>query len=626
MKHLNTLLFAMLSMHAVAQYCGNSGASVCNPNPSFTGAGFPNANEIPCIVQGEITQLVIPFNFNSQFVFGGQTVTVQTLTFDTISNLPNGLCFATNASNNTFVTPITGCLKISGTTFAQPGQYKLYMVVTANIGVPVQTNADATGLYLFLRVIPAGSAICPDVDTTQSIFFAPYAMSGTANCIVSGKIYYDYNSNQVYDGGDAPAINQLINADGAYSVTSQDGDYMAYADTGIVIIHAYPSNPLFTISPSSLQVSALIVGAEYGNNNFAITIPAGYCEGSLNVTTTGSPPRPGFTNTMYVKFDNNVSYATSTTQEVRLFYDPAQSFVYANPAPAVIDTIQHILQWNTGPVLRGSSWAAAVTFQTALSAQLGTTLAFSGTVLNSTCGNNDILNDYYETTVVGSFDPNDKAVSPVGKSDNHGILQNQLLKYKVRFQNTGTFLAERVVIVDTLSPYLNVSSLKVLDASHNYEVVIENGNIVKFVFDHIMLPDSFSNEPESHGYIQFSLEQMPNLPNGTYISNVADIYFDFNSPIRTNTVYNTIDLSVGIQEEMLHSLKLIPNPHHGFFKVSGLDFSSKENYAFELYNLNGQMMQSGILYHESSVIETSGMAQGIYMLHLADSHVKVVVK
>jgi type IX secretion system substrate protein len=54
------------------------------------------------------------------------------------------------------------------------------------------------------------------------------------------------------------------------------------------------------------------------------------------------------------------------------------------------------------------------------------------------------------------------------------------------------------------------------------------------------LPDSISNEPESHGYVIFEVEPLPALPNGTQITNDVGIYFDFNPPIYTNTVLNTI--------------------------------------------------------------------------------------
>ena len=69
---------------------------------------------------------------------------------------------------------------------------------------------------------------------------------------------------------------------------------------------------------------------------------------------------------------------------------------------------------------------------------------------------------------------------------------------------------------------------------------IINGTSVKFNFDGINLPDSNSNEPASHGWITYTIDQVPGLLVGTQIRNTAAIYFDYNAPVITNTTLNTI--------------------------------------------------------------------------------------
>lgn len=140
----------------------------------------------------------------------------------------------------------------------------------------------------------------------------------------------------------------------------------------------------------------------------------------------------------------------------------------------------------------------------------------------------------------GSYDPNDKQAFPVGFEEDHLIQNDYDLEYMIRFQNTGTNVAHQVVILDTLSPFLNPESIVIETASHPYEFEIVNDNILKFSFNDIFLPDSMSNPDGSKGFVKFILEQTDNNSIGTVINNDAAIYFDFNEPIITNNVFHTI--------------------------------------------------------------------------------------
>lgn len=142
----------------------------------------------------------------------------------------------------------------------------------------------------------------------------------------------------------------------------------------------------------------------------------------------------------------------------------------------------------------------------------------------------------------GAYDPNDKQVLPTGIGEAHFIEPEQDLEYLIRFQNTGTDTAFQVVIRDTLSSWLEVSSLKLGTSSHPYTWEVFDEGMLKITFDDIMLPDSNVNEAASHGFVQFFIEQKPDVPLGTIIENRAAIYFDFNAPIITNTVQQEVNL------------------------------------------------------------------------------------
>ncbi len=168
-KHLLILLsFIAVTARLNAQYCGNSGPTVCTPDTTITEPGiWPKYDSIPSLINGTEADITLQLKNNSQFTFAGQTVTVISLKIETIENLPHWTCWATNVANNTFTTGQNGCIKISGPVCADPGQYKLYVFFTADIGIPnPPTNGDET-IKLYIRVKNAGD---PDVavDTMQT--------------------------------------------------------------------------------------------------------------------------------------------------------------------------------------------------------------------------------------------------------------------------------------------------------------------------------------------------------------------------------------------------------------------------------------------------------------------------
>lgn len=142
-----------------------------------------------------------------------------------------------------------------------------------------------------------------------------------------------------------------------------------------------------------------------------------------------------------------------------------------------------------------------------------------------------------------SYDPNDISVSPQGHGPKHFIKNNNKLRYTIRFQNTGTDTAYDIYVIDTLPGELNIASLEMLGSSHKYTYKVLSGqkkNVLRFDFKNIFLVDSFANEKKSHGFVSFDLSMIDSLKKGTEIRNFADIYFDFNPPVKTNTAFNTI--------------------------------------------------------------------------------------
>ena len=85
------------------------------------------------------------------------------------------------------------------------------------------------------------------------------------------------------------------------------------------------------------------------------------------------------------------------------------------------------------------------------------------------------------------------------------------------------------------------------------------GGVIRWTFENIQLPDSLSDEPNSHGFVMFRILPKLQLPNGTELRNTAHIIFDFNAAITTNTVLNTV-LQAPEASASGQSLVFAPNP------------------------------------------------------------------
>lgn len=162
--------------------------------------------------------------------------------------------------------------------------------------------------------------------------------------------------------------------------------------------------------------------------------------------------------------------------------------------------------------------------------------------------------------IIDSYDPNDKAVTPLGITSSNYVKTGTELYYKIRFQNTGTDTAYRVIVRDTLSPNLDLRTFSLGSASHKYTYVIKGQGkpVLEVTFANINLPDSATDEPGSNGFFTYKVGHKQGISQGTTITNKADIYFDFNSPITTNTTTSIIKDTVFSNPIQINPVKGLP--------------------------------------------------------------------
>ena len=222
----------------------------------------------------------------------------------------------------------------------------------------------------------------------------------------------------------------------------------------------------------------------------------------------------------------------------------------------------------------------------------------------------------------GSNDPNDKQGFPLGLSAEHLIRPGQEIEYRIRFQNTGTDTAFTVVVRDTLSPWLNPASVRPGAASHPYAWTLSGQGTLSFTFANIALPDSNANEPASHGFISFRIEQQPNVPLGTVIRNEANIYFDFNAPVRTSQTWHTIGQqpSVGVRptpaKALPQEIRVSPLPAAAFAQIERTDGQAFRNHRLYLADALGRTVRQATLNGLKYRLERGDLSDGLYFFRI----------
>ena len=200
------------------------------------------------------------------------------------------------------------------------------------------------------------------------------------------------------------------------------------------------------------------------------------------------------------------------------------------------------------------------------------------------------------------------------------------LTYTIHFQNTGTAAAQNIELRDTLDADLDLATFQVLAQSHGMQTFV-TGNAVRFSFPNINLPDSTTDEPNSHGYVQYRINTLPNLSLGTAVENTASIYFDFNAPVVTNTTVNNVELLSGVKVTGAGDgvqIQVWPNPASDMVNIQ----MNKELVGEELVltNIYGEELKRERLLTHTSHLSTNHLPSGLYFLRIANTVQRLVIQ
>ena len=492
-----------------------------------------------------------------------------------------------------------------------------------------QTGDPATGLskgYYYVYVSDANGC---KADNHTNVGYN--ANNDSCFCTIKGKVFVDQNNNCQFDSGENGVEHIMIHCKGyGYTYSDANGDYSFQVPTGNYILSESVQS-IYPLASCETNQDTVDVTANHGcikTVNFANIVNPLH---DINIITTSKNSAVrgnNYTQSVIVQNDGTIAESNIQLQykhDGQLNYLSTSPNIYTQPDPINKPNLYDV---SSGfPQLSpGESIELLTNYLVPVNIPLGTGVIFTDTAAYTSPMSN-WLTDYtpwnnvnnYETTVLGSFDPNFIEVLPQGGKPK-GYIPNvdSVLTYTIHFQNSGSYFAENIVLVDTLNKNLDITSLKPGYSNYKYTADVSETGVLKFTFKNIHLTWQSQSELASCGLVTFSIKHKPNLIVGTEIPNAASIYFDYNEPVNTNIALNTIyERVVGIKEAVSNKdLNIYPNPANSFIMVK---YKSTDNKPvnISIYDITGRMLQKvSTISSVTQKISISNLTNGIYFLEL----------
>ncbi|MCG8331351.1 MAG: T9SS type A sorting domain-containing protein, partial [Chitinophagales bacterium] len=435
---------------------------------------------------------------------------------------------------------------------------------------------------------------------------------------LSGTCFYDANENQIKDQSEVGLFNHVLNLEpeALLRFTNANGDFTLFVDNGTYLLQPdTPENWSITTDSTSYTIDI--------SDNIFQDLNFGFFPDTLVTAiqpfANSSATRCGFEVPFWINYENVGT--TVATGYVAFALDTLTSLVSVSPQPDSIEN--NTLFWSLNQFSPFSHDLIQLLIQMPGVEYIGTSLSFQ-TIIYLEDENGNLLRHTihsYEPTLNCAYDPNDKLVFPEGIDEEHYTLLGEELIYTVRFQNTGTDTAFTVRIEDQLDENLDWATFRPITASHPFEATLLGNGKVEFLFKNILLPDSTTNEPESHGFITYKIKHREGLPDDTQIFNTADIFFDFNPPIQTNTTLNTFVTELPTNSSSFTSpiyIKTYPNPFSAitYFEFGDLPFRG-EKHELIIRDVHGKaLLLTPVHAHQQVTVKGDKWSPGIYFYQL----------
>ncbi len=436
-----------------------------------------------------------------------------------------------------------------------------------------------------------------------------------SSSLVSGKVFVDADSDCSYDAGETGIANVRLHImPGDILVnTDNSGNYSVRLPLGTYTIERVATAMWGSYCSSTYTVTVSVLNSVYPGNDFACyaAVPGA----NMSVNTGAAVFRRGFKNDMLLSYANSGAYTASGVSVALTF--PA-GVVPSSAQPAWSSVAGNTYYWAAGDVVPGGNGAIRIKQVIPLSYAIGDTLAYTAQVTTETTDNN-VADDtyYYARGIMGAIDPNQITVLPQGEGEKGYVTDSQVLHYTVEFENLGTYEAAMVSISDTLPEGLETATFQMEHASHSCHFQLQDGKL-SVVFEDIHLPCRRDDSDNCTGFVTFSVMPRDGIFPDTRIPNSADIIFDYEVPVNTGRVLNTI-----YPESLLaqrNRLFVYPNPVVRSCTISAKDYISGIVLTRAmLLDINGRVQADWVVSGTVPEITISNaLKQGNYVLKAYD--------
>lgn len=453
--------------------------------------------------------------------------------------------------------------------------------------------------------------------------FCSFEPGGDFNTI-TGSIIFDDNDDGC-DPSDIPQPHIKIDMNDGFgqesTFTGSNGNYFFYTLDGSFDISPTLEQPSwFNVSPISATIPFTNTNNNVVNQDFCISANGIHNDLEIAIAPI-APARPGFDAVYQIVYNNKGNQTLSGDFELD-YNESVLDFVSATEVPDIQNSGNIV--WNYTDLLPFENRTVYVTLNVNSPSEtppvnIEDELVFVATI-NPIAGD-EFVNDNtfeYEQIVVGAFDPNDISCLQGDFLPTTEI--GNFLHYVINFENIGTFEAENVVIEIDIDPaQYDINTLRVLNASHMVDARVKDDK-VKFIFENINLAAS-----GGHGNILIRIQTNTNLQLGQFVTQQANIHFDYNFPIETNDAITVFEnLSVN-DYEIDTSVKIFPNPVNDVLNIS----ANRIIKTIEIFDVQGRIIQTALVNETSVSLNTDTFTNGIYFFRIkteVGAHVQKIIK
>jgi hypothetical protein len=443
--------------------------------------------------------------------------------------------------------------------------------------------------------------------------FTPGGKFNTLN----GNVRFDFKSDGC-DTSDATFINFKINTTQFAANGDQiketifvknSGDYISNQENPKLAISPSFENPTyFTSSPSKASVD--FSSNPIQKQDFCMTAKDVYNDLEVVVSPV-IDARPGFDAKYQLVFKNKGNQKLSG--DVSLSFDESK-IKYVAAVPNISNQSINMLTWNYTNLLPFETRTIDITVNIQSNVNVGDILKFNAKITPETSDNLPKDNSFtYVQKVANTLGQNTITClqgETIANTDDY-------LHYKINFENIIEEDIKNVVIENEIDPNaFDLETIQILKSSNDVEVSLKK-NILKFVYQGITLRRATAGNPKTGGGtggVLMKIIPKSTIISGNTLSNNANVFFDYNAPIGTNTA-STLYLNSTLNIEDIKtdsSINIYPNPVKNIVNINANNIIQ----SIQLYDAQGRLLQIKYQDKNQTNLDLSTRAKGIYFLKI----------